>query len=1004
MADLLVKHLKEKGNEHSALGMLVSQWGFDEQLIPKALQSVGNLFPHYSRHDESHSKQILVNVERLLGDNISLLTATDTWLLLESAYWHDIGMVVPHDEIAKTLKDPAFGRYLNRFCTAPHHELHRLAESLRKHDISAYFAGMDTPLEGVERFRQLMAEWFRQKHAERAEYIVQAPGPTTGISSPRTELIPARLFRLLGRICHIHGLPFASLFTGLPFKEAGMAQEDCHPRFIACLLRMGDLLDLDDNRFCPVMQRIVGEDRPRLSRAHEDKHAGVRHLRIDRERIEVTAECTTIEGYLETFKWFDWLKQEMQAQMANWQDIVPNRQLGLLPTLGDIGVRLAGELRILREGQRPQFSVDDDQATLLLQGRNLYTDRFSFVRELLQNAVDATCLRLWLTEAKKLAAEDWQNPFAPKVREILRSLPVEVVLAEEPSVDGEVKEHSTWTLTITDQGTGISQADLVHMMRIGGSQKNVERQAIIDTMPEWLKPSGAFGIGFQSVFLLCDEVTFITKSIISNETLQVTMYSPTGDKEGLVLLRRLENDISRPYGTSIRVPLQLETFASPWSTYGVNQSISSQFVRSLDPVLDTKFPLHAAQLADRIGEFSRECPIGIEGEFRSDAVTLGMSVTTQSKTLAAPALDWQFVRANGHELAIALELPGYWVEPHSGIKAWFRGQQFSCHEFWLPFARLRVNILSGKANTWLTANRENVSSTAGDMFYSTVLAAVEAQVRKDLDNAGDHERLDRYGRDKYSLFLQAMAMRFGGRWTGLAKELDKQWLDLQIPKISKTYRDFIENSSSWVLGEKSVYGNYQDPPECDVLAGSQWSSSLFQLILNEWLKDRANTVHVMATPQEDDDGPTQPIRCSLKKEPQPLYAPGALAQRLLHLARSASGNRRYVLNCAAPWNRLSVKSYANVWAFRVFEVPWCNPNFVLLPFLFRSGDDHNEPRSIICEDNRLDALCRWVEPRLKTPATLADIRKTYLEFIEYIDLEIMRPSDYWDSWKELRRL
>lgn len=95
MADLLIRHLNEKGQEHSSLAMLVNQWGFDQQLIPKALQNVGSLFPHYSRHDESHSKQILVNIERLLADNLSLLTATDTWLLLEAAYWHDIGMVIP---------------------------------------------------------------------------------------------------------------------------------------------------------------------------------------------------------------------------------------------------------------------------------------------------------------------------------------------------------------------------------------------------------------------------------------------------------------------------------------------------------------------------------------------------------------------------------------------------------------------------------------------------------------------------------------------------------------------------------------------------------------------------------------------------------------------------------------------------------------------------------------------------------------------------------------------
>ena len=212
----------------------------------------------------------------------------------------------------------------------------------------------------------------------------------------------------------MHGLPFKDLLApnGLPYREAGLAQEDCHPRFVACLLRMGDLLDLDDNRFCPVMQRIAGEHRSCLSKAHEDKHAGMRHLRVDRERIEVTAECEAVDGYLETFKWFDWLKQEMQDQMSHWQDIVPSREFGLLPTLGDFVVRLSGEQQILKEGQRPQFSVDGKQAITLLQGNNLYGTKFACIRELLQNAVDATLLQLWLTHGKTENADTWKSPFS----------------------------------------------------------------------------------------------------------------------------------------------------------------------------------------------------------------------------------------------------------------------------------------------------------------------------------------------------------------------------------------------------------------------------------------------------------------------------------------------------------------------------------------------------------------------------------------------------------------
>ena len=47
MADLLIHHLEKKGQEHSSLAMLVNQWGFDQLLIPKALQNVGSLIARY---------------------------------------------------------------------------------------------------------------------------------------------------------------------------------------------------------------------------------------------------------------------------------------------------------------------------------------------------------------------------------------------------------------------------------------------------------------------------------------------------------------------------------------------------------------------------------------------------------------------------------------------------------------------------------------------------------------------------------------------------------------------------------------------------------------------------------------------------------------------------------------------------------------------------------------------------------------------------------------------
>jgi HSP90 family molecular chaperone len=45
---------------------------------------------------------------------------------------------------------------------------------------------------------------------------------------------------------------------------------------------------------------------------------------------------------------------------------------------------------------KPKFSVDTDKALSLLQGAGIYDGAHQCIREILQNAVDSTLIRIWL--------------------------------------------------------------------------------------------------------------------------------------------------------------------------------------------------------------------------------------------------------------------------------------------------------------------------------------------------------------------------------------------------------------------------------------------------------------------------------------------------------------------------------------------------------------------------------------------------------------------------------
>lgn len=1024
MADLLTKHLKTKSESHSSLQLLFSQWDFDRQLIPKALQTIGNLFPHYSRHDESHSKQILVNIERLLGSNLELLTATDTWLLLEAAYWHDIGMVVPHCDLEEAMSDPDFDDFLNVFTMQPFHELYAIALSMKNHRDSFHIFSEGSPLDAVTRLRELMAEWFRRKHSSRAEYIVSAPQKSVGINSPRTELIPARLFNVLGKICKMHGSSFQELMgaEGLSFREAGMGNDDCHPRFVACLLRLGDLLDLDDNRFCPVMQGIAGKDRPTLSKAHEDKHAAIRHLRIDQERISIEAECKTVDGYLESVRWFSWLKEEIQLQMSQWRDIVPHRELGLLPTLGPVSVQLSGNLRIISTGERPAFSLDTNKAIELLQGKNLYENEFACIRELLQNAVDATLLKIWMTSKDEIKSDDWSSPDNPSVKNRLAEEKIHVSLTESESEDSNKSDKSYWTLTISDNGTGISLDELQYMLRIGGSNLNTTRRQIIDSMPEWMKPSGAFGIGFQSIFMLCDHVSLNTKSLHTNEILELTMYSPIGPHEGLVVIKQLEHNVSLPIGTTIKACFTTERFAKTWSVpFSDDGTIAYQFVNSLDPVLDDHFPYIAASLADKICEFGKHSPISIKGELKTQSSSHSLSSNRDSHPAKKINPPWRFIKTQHAEVKIRY-LPQYEYRYSGSLRTLYRGQEFEAKNIFIPNVCIEIDLLSGPASSWLNFSRDKISAAGREKLRTTIIESLDAAIRQDIQSSKDNSPPWAFQPERIpytSLFLKIMAINYEGPWVEHAKYLGDAWLDIECTTDGKNIRNFF-TQDEWTLGLYNPNDKYTQ--ECDVLIPES-SHYMLEITISEWLALGNRYLQAQGNPQVYDPSLIKKITKSsselantiriedeilrlkyqFTKTRKEHYDNAALASKLIRLSNQPLGNKRFIMHIDSKFSKLTLNQNTKLSAHNVFSLLAPSNTYVLLPFLFRDKNKENDA-SIEATPEQLKRLYKWVQPQLRHHIEIDEIQQLYEQLISWIDNEVMANTYFHDRWLQARGL
>ncbi|GAA0864024.1 HD domain-containing protein [Paraclostridium tenue] len=520
----LVEHLKNTCSKDEKYKNLYAVWTLDQETHARALSAIYYNFPHYSMHGESHSLSIINKIEMLLGeDRIRSLSPTDTFLILESAYLHDIGMIVSQKELLEEWKKPSFERFLKNLeeNNSDVYIVEAAKYLLEMQKSETPFKDNDWPVKVRRYVTAISSEYYRGKHSVRSADFIKE-GSSIGLNSNYNKLIPNRLIVLLQKIAISHGTNFEDSFNELEQFDNGIGTDVIHPRFIASLLRLGDLLDLDDGRFNEVFEKV--EYFPDSSKAHKEKHKSITLFLVSPEKIQVSAVCKDPNSYRETRAWFDWLKEEVKNLSSRWSDIVPKGFKGGPPSLGNIKLTMEGSENI-KEQLDLQSNIDPQRAFELIEGQGIYSDKLIFIRELIQNAMDATKIQMWkdirygkydgvsqdllgidevrLKEIKNKKDFEFPSDLPEKIK---RYYPINI------SIDYD-EDKEELEFTIEDRGCGININDLKRMEKVGGSW-NQDRELIklIDEMPEFLQPTGNFGIGLHSVFLVTDELEIKTKS------------------------------------------------------------------------------------------------------------------------------------------------------------------------------------------------------------------------------------------------------------------------------------------------------------------------------------------------------------------------------------------------------------------------------------------------------------------------------------------------------------
>ncbi len=605
--ELLYEKTKDTKSE-----ILFTQWSYDKKIIPKALNSIANLFPHYSLHDESHSISIINNIIRILGkDTISKLPAIDLWLILSSSYYHDIGMIVSAQKLIEASASNEFIIFFKKLLQNKTHGLYDFAKDYKVKNNKIVYANTSLSLKQHDGIKFILAEYFRQQHSNRSEVIIVNPTDEFNLSSPRNAM-PERIFKTLGKICSSHTKSFNDVMK-LSFCEVGIDTEDMHPRFVACLLRIGDLLDLDNDRFSDVMLSTLSKV-PIDTLIHKSKHMSIESFRADKNEISIFAKCQDYDVAEITQHWFDYINSEITNQMSNWNKIVPSKDIGYLPSIESLKVELA-PYEYIDGKNKPKFSVDTSKALDLLRGAGIYEKPEQSFREILQNAVDSTLIRIW--EEHKQNTKIFDEPFTKEFKSLIKNYPIKVSIKSLKVKD----KYKIWEITIEDNAMGLSSNDLKYLINAGSSSKNLSKSNIVDNMPKWLRPSGIFGIGFQSIFQLTEEVNIETKDFENEQYQKITLHSPESLKNGAILLEKKDSNHSIKPGSKIIFKYKTKKIPSFYS-HGKEDTFSKQIIDEYDFFKVESLDIDIAYFIDEIVKFSTFCYFPIKIELDTDNVTL----------------------------------------------------------------------------------------------------------------------------------------------------------------------------------------------------------------------------------------------------------------------------------------------------------------------------------------------------------------------------------------------
>ncbi len=386
------------------------------------LSYIKNLFPDFPDHGLQHSFRILNYISYILTDDeIKTLTDTEIFCLIIAALFHDTGMALIESKERNNLRDN-------------HHYKSELV-------IDRYF---DEKL---------------------------------GLINNKDRIKKAILFA-----CKGHGRPIDELYKDIQFEITdNIAFDKVRYSVLAVLLRIGDLMDLEDARSNTFIMSLFKNIYSKESFNHNIRNHNVKYYNYSPEEINIEVVADNIEQHKIWLSWLTYLNDDILRANTYFNDFrFPKLHYKI--TKADGAEYDVQELR---------FEIDEKGGIWEIISQSIYTNRLDFLRELLQNAIDASLMKIYNTKSITI---DFKSPRSWNTKKDIKDILI-----------GYSEKNNQ--LYVIDYGIGMSTGDLKNFLfRVSGSGK-----ADSDVRAFEFPSIAKYGIGFISCLVNAKSIKIYTK-------------------------------------------------------------------------------------------------------------------------------------------------------------------------------------------------------------------------------------------------------------------------------------------------------------------------------------------------------------------------------------------------------------------------------------------------------------------------------------------------------------